>query len=191
MVVARRGLEPHSLHPIRAPAYNYSSFLYFLMMTVEFSLPRLSDCQNPDVQRLCNHSADCQDWQQTDSIRLRLRGVRISCSERKFSREFRKFVTEFRKFSSEFSIRTANTELRMANTGLCMAIHILHQPSAFSLQHPVSLLSVSCQSCHPLKWLQTPMYRAFCQSVSLKRTFFLPLALAVTKKHRIIWPFPH
>ena len=149
-----------------APAYKYSLFLYILVMTVEFSFPRLSDWHNADVQRVCSHSADCQDWQQTDSIRLRLSGVHISCSERKFSSEFRRFVTEFWKFSSEFSIRTANTELRMANTGLCMAIHILHLTSA------ITTLSVSCQSCHPLKCPQTPCTSALCQSDSLKRTFF-------------------
>jgi hypothetical protein len=181
MVVARRGLEPHSLHPIRAPAYKYSLFLYILVMTVEFSLPRLSDWQNHDVQRACSHSADCQDCQQTDSIRLRLSGVRISCSERKFSSEFRRFVTEFWKFSSEFSIRTANTELHMANSKTCMAIHILHFTSYISHHHPVSLLSV----LSPPKMTANPDVQGVL-SVWQSQTHFFLYFLKKQKKIMII-----
>ena len=60
----------------------------------------------------------------------------------------------------------------MANTGLCMAIHILHLTSyILHLTSAITTLSVSCQSCHPLKCPQTPCTSALCQSVSLKRTF--------------------
>ena len=152
------------------PAYKYSLFLYILVMTVEFSLPRLSDWQNHDVQRVCSHSADCQDWQQTDSIRLRLSGVRISCSERKFSSEFRRFVTEFWKFSSEFSIRTANTELHMANSKTCMAI-----------PKPVSLLSV----LSPPKMTANPDVQGVL-SVCQSQTHFFLYFLKKQKKIMII-----
>jgi hypothetical protein len=148
-------------------------------MTVEFSLPRLSDWQNHDVQRACSHSADCQDWQQTASIRLRLSGVRISCSERKFSSEFRRFVTEFWKFSSEFSIRTANTELHMANSKTCMAIHILHFTSYISHHHPVSLLSV----LSPPKMTANPDVQGVLSVWQSQTHFFLHIL------HKTVYPY--
>ena len=86
--------------------------------------------------------------------RGRLNGVRISCREREFSREFREFVTECGKFSSEFLAGTTNSELSMANSELSMANSeqsmANSEPSLADNAHcqlspvnsPVSLLSV-------------------------------------------------